>query len=89
LLNLLDINRGALAGQILQLIPQLLNVGSPAPNDNARLGRPQSYRNLVGETLNLDPGHSRPPRGAILDVIAHLQILKQKVGVFITLCIPA
>src|ERR1700681_1115516 len=86
-LDFLDVDVDLAAHPLLQIVPQLVHLGAPAADDDARPRGVDGDAQLVGGPLDVDLRHSGVAE-ASLQLAAQLQILVQGGGV-VRVAVPA
>src|SRR6185312_881677 len=86
-LDLLNVDVDLAAHTLLEIVPQLVHLGAPAADDDARPRGVDGDAQLVGGPLDVDLRHSGVAQ-ASLELAAQLQILVQGGGV-VGLAVPA
>ena len=72
--NLLDVDADAVAGESLQRVAEVFDLGAAAADDDAGLGGVDSDRHEVGVAVDLDPAN-RGIRKFMEDELAEVEVL--------------
>ena len=87
LVHVLDLHVGPVPGDPLDVLADPLHLRALPADDDARTGRPDEHLDLIPPPLDVDRGDAGP-RQLSADVLADLDVLMQRVRVFLLVRIP-